>query len=101
MLQYKEITRRRNKCELEVINIAKSLVASVSLLSEFESNFMREVKALQRVNTSHCSDWYKLIVNGSIATIWHLDMHAEQDRKVGEIIEVNKKDIYEDLFKHL
>jgi hypothetical protein len=100
MLEYKEITRRGNKCEIQVIHIAKSLAASVSLLSSFESNFKKEIEAIPRVNISHCSDWYKLIINENVATLWHLDMHAEHDRKVGEIIEINKKDIYEDFFNN-
>jgi hypothetical protein len=77
------------------------LVTQVSLLGDFENNFIKEIEALPRVNTSHCSDWYKLITNGNVATIWHLDMHAEHDRKVAEIIEVNKKDIYEGFFNIL
>ncbi len=49
-------------------------------------------------NTTYCSDWYKIIRIGDTAIIWHLDIHSECDRKVAEIIEINKNDIYEGFF---
>ncbi len=98
MLEFKQVSRRSNTCELRVNHIAKSLITQCSTLELFEYNFLIDLKAIPRVNTSHCSDWYKIIRNGDTAIIWHLDIHSECDRKVAEIIELNKNDIYEGFF---
>ena len=98
MIQYKQLTTRSNNCELKARSIAKTLCSQVSTLDSFESNFRSELAAIPRVNTSHCSDWYKIERNGNKIILWHLTAKGDKDRQVAEIIEVNKENINRSIF---
>lgn len=75
-------TNRSSLCELHAKSICSQLISCCTSFESLTNSFIQEMEALPRVNTSHCSDWYKLIEKGDVLELWHLNVYSDPDRLV-------------------